>query len=167
MTKLGLLATVVPFVLLVLSAYAQTQSYPARPVRIVTTETGGGSDFVSRLLAQGIAGPLGQQVIVDNRAAIIAVDTELKSNPNGHTLFLYGNVVGLASADARYAALESMPGLRARDTDQPCTQCSRRPPVGSCGFGEGTGNARPCKGRPAQLRRRCGGGIHSSCRGTH
>ena len=45
----------------------RAQNYPIKPVRIVTFEPGGGGDFVARLIAQGISGPLGQQVIVENR----------------------------------------------------------------------------------------------------
>src|SRR3989304_5807440 len=45
------------------------QTFPNKPVRIVTAAAGGGSDFTARLIAQGISGPLGQPVIVDNRAS--------------------------------------------------------------------------------------------------
>ena len=45
------------------------QDYPNKPVRIVTAAAGGGSDFTARLIAQGISGPLGQPVIVDNRGS--------------------------------------------------------------------------------------------------
>jgi tripartite-type tricarboxylate transporter receptor subunit TctC len=72
-----------------------SQTYPNRPIRIVTTEPGGGSDFVSRLIGQGISGLLGQQVVVDNRAGIIAVQTVAKAAPDGYTLILYGNVIWL------------------------------------------------------------------------
>jgi tripartite-type tricarboxylate transporter receptor subunit TctC len=72
-----------------------SQNYPSRPVRIVTSEPGGSSDFVSRLIGQGISSALGQQVVVDNRAGIIAVQTVAKAAPDGHTLLLYGNVVWL------------------------------------------------------------------------
>ncbi len=44
------------------------QNYPTKPIRIVTSGVGGSADFVARLIAQGVTGSLGQQVIVDNRA---------------------------------------------------------------------------------------------------
>jgi tripartite-type tricarboxylate transporter receptor subunit TctC len=46
------------------------QDYPNRPIRIVTSEAGGGGDFITRIVAQGISGPLGQPVIVDNRTSV-------------------------------------------------------------------------------------------------
>lgn len=44
------------------------QTYPVNPIRIVTAEPGGGHDFAARMIAQGIAPALGQQVIVENRS---------------------------------------------------------------------------------------------------
>jgi hypothetical protein len=67
-----------PICLLVLGAqplFAQTtpagsgQAYPSRPVRIITSEAGGGTDFAARLVAHGISGPLGQPVIIDTRGS--------------------------------------------------------------------------------------------------
>ena len=43
------------------------QAFPAKPIRIVAAEVGGASDFTARLVAQGISGPLGESVIVENR----------------------------------------------------------------------------------------------------
>ena len=43
------------------------QSYPNKPIRIVTSEPGGGLDFSARLIAPGLTATLGQQVIIDNR----------------------------------------------------------------------------------------------------
>src|SRR3990172_7322128 len=65
------------------------QSYPNKTVRIVTTETGGSSDFASRLIAQGLTGSLGQPVIVDNRAGgVIPGEIVSKAPPDGYTLLL-------------------------------------------------------------------------------
>jgi tripartite-type tricarboxylate transporter receptor subunit TctC len=48
-------------------AYAQ-QSFPNRPVRIITPNTAGGSsDVIARLLAHKLTEGWGQQVVVDNR----------------------------------------------------------------------------------------------------
>ncbi len=66
--------------------------YPARPIRLlVPLAAGGGSDFVSRLLAQRLTEAWGQQVVVDNRpggSAIIATELLAKASPDGHTLLL-------------------------------------------------------------------------------
>src|ERR671919_644766 len=72
------------------SACAQEQA--GKPIRIVTTAVGGGGDFVARLLAQAISGPLGQPVIVDNRAAgVIVGELVLRAPPDGHTLLVASN----------------------------------------------------------------------------
>jgi tripartite-type tricarboxylate transporter receptor subunit TctC len=75
------------------------QTFPTKPVRIVTAAAGGGSDFTARLIAQGITGPLGQPVIVDNRSSggIIAGEVMSKSAPDGHTLFLGGASIWIVS----------------------------------------------------------------------
>ena len=68
------------------------QSFPQRLVRIVTTEPGGGGDFASRLIAQGLSANIGQQVIVDNRGGgAISIETVAKAPPDGYTLLLYGS----------------------------------------------------------------------------
>lgn len=88
-----------PFVIaLVLTAAstAQAQSFPVKPIRIITSGVGGAGDVASRLVAQGIAPALGQQVIVDNRASgPIPVEVTLKSPADGYTLMLYGSTVWL------------------------------------------------------------------------
>ena len=88
-----------PFVIaLVLTAAStvQAQSFPAKPIRIITSGVGGAGDVASRLVAQGIAPALGQQVIVDNRASgPIPVEVTLKSPADGYTLMLYGSTVWL------------------------------------------------------------------------
>ena len=71
------------------------QDYPNRPIRIVTGSVGGGSDFTSRQIASGISGPLGQPVIVENRASIIASEVVSKAPPDGYTLLVGGAGVWL------------------------------------------------------------------------
>lgn len=76
----------------VTAAYCQT--YPAKPIRIVTAEAGGGADFMARLLAQGYTASLGQQSVVDNRggaSGAIAAQAVAKSAPDGYTLLFYSN----------------------------------------------------------------------------
>ena len=79
-------------VLMLWAAAAAGQEYPGKPIRIVTSGLGGGNDFVSRVIAQGIAGPLGQPVTVENRGGSVTVPGEAvaKAPPDGYTLLLIG-----------------------------------------------------------------------------
>ena len=67
-------------------------SYPDRPIRLVGPfPAGGGTDTVSRLLAQKLSLRLGQQVVVENRAGAsgnIGVDMIAKAAPDGYTMGL-------------------------------------------------------------------------------
>ena len=70
------------------------QSYPSRPIRIITVEAGAGADYVARLIAQGISIPLGQSVVVVNQG-LVAVQVVQNSPPDGHTLLTYGGTFWL------------------------------------------------------------------------
>src|SRR5262249_7972396 len=67
------------------------QAYPTKTVRIVTAGIGGGSDFTSRLIAQGITGSLTQPVIVENRPSNLTGEIVAKAAPDGYTLLLVGS----------------------------------------------------------------------------
>ena len=70
------------------------QDYPNKPIRIVTSEAGGGNDIQARLIAQGLAGALGEQVVVENRpSGVIPGEIVSKAPPNGYTLLLYNNTL--------------------------------------------------------------------------
>ena len=71
-----------------------SQNYPNKPIRIVTSEPGGGNDIVARLVAEGLTASLGQRVIVDNRG-IIAAEIAAKATPDGYTLLIYGSNIWL------------------------------------------------------------------------
>lgn len=66
------------------------QDYPNRPIRIVTATAGGGSDFIARTIAQGISGPLGQPLIIDNRSGPRTGETAAKAAPDGYTFIVQG-----------------------------------------------------------------------------
>src|SRR5262245_14979358 len=67
------------------------QDYPNRTIRIVTGGVGGGNDLISRLIGQGIAGSLGQQVIVENRSGgFIQGEIVAKAPADGYTLLVNG-----------------------------------------------------------------------------
>lgn len=78
--------------LLLISCSAAAQSFPTKPVRImVGSAAGGGTDIISRLVAQKLSESWGQQVIVENRtgaSATLAADYVVKSAPDGHTVVM-------------------------------------------------------------------------------
>ena len=73
------------------------QNFPTKPIRLLTAAAGSGSDFTARLVAQGISGPLGQQVIVDNRGnGFIAAEVVARTPADGYTLTLQGGAFHIA-----------------------------------------------------------------------
>ncbi len=71
---------------------AFSQNFPHKPIRMVSPGPGGGADFAARLIAQGISGPLGQQVIVENRpTGVIPGEIVARALPDGYTLLVSGN----------------------------------------------------------------------------
>ncbi len=73
---------------------AAAQSWPGRPVRIVTNEPGAGLDFTARVMAQKLTANLGYQFIVENRGGgggTIAAELVMRATPDGHTLLWHNN----------------------------------------------------------------------------
>lgn len=74
-------------------AFAQdAERYPARPIRfIVPASAGGPSDVVARLVAQRLAEPLGQPVVVENMPGaglMLGTSAVAKARPDGYTMLL-------------------------------------------------------------------------------
>ena len=85
-------ALIISVGMMVLSAGALfSQDFPSRPIRIVTSQPGGGNDIAARIIAQGISGPLGQAVIVENRPNIASKDIAARAQPDGYTLYGVGS----------------------------------------------------------------------------
>ena len=55
--------------LLVTAGAACAQSYPDKPIRIVTFGAGGTNDLMARAVAQDLTRPFNQPIVVDNRPA--------------------------------------------------------------------------------------------------
>jgi len=71
---------------------ADAEPWPAKPVRIVVAyPPGGGIDILARQLADKLAAPWGQPVVVENKPGantIVAADAVAKSSPDGHTILM-------------------------------------------------------------------------------
>lgn len=78
--------------------------YPTKPIRLVVpSATGGGTDIIARLIAQGLSDSWHQTVVVDNRGGaggVAGVTIVAKqSAPDGYTMLL-GSVGHLAFVPA-------------------------------------------------------------------
>ena len=79
-----------------LSAGSAAQEFPGKPVRLIVPGTGNSFDIAARQIAQAIAGPLGQPVIVDNRPpGVIPGQVVAQAAPDGHTLLYSANSLWL------------------------------------------------------------------------
>ena len=91
-----------------LLAMAQAKdSYPNRPIRIITGSPGSTSDLSARFVAQKLTERWGQQAVVDNRpgaGGIIGVEIGARSAPDGYTIIV-GHVGTHASAQVLHKNL--------------------------------------------------------------
>jgi tripartite-type tricarboxylate transporter receptor subunit TctC len=85
-----------------LSAAAQAEKYPNRPIRmLVPFAPGGGTDITARLIAANVTAAFGQQVIVDNRAGgggTIGAETAVRAAPDGYTIIMVSGSYGTNAA---------------------------------------------------------------------
>jgi len=75
------------------TAQTSTAPYPNRPIRMIAPSSAGGPvDVLARVVGQGLAEALGQQIVIDNRpgaAGLIGTELVAKAAPDGYTL-LFG-----------------------------------------------------------------------------
>jgi tripartite-type tricarboxylate transporter receptor subunit TctC len=71
---------------------AGAQDYPAKPVRVILSVPAGATpDVTARLVTPGLAGALGQPLVVDNRGGaggLIGAEIAAKATPDGYTIFI-------------------------------------------------------------------------------
>lgn len=101
-------ASLAAFIMAATSAYVAAQSYPSKPIRLITPyPPGGGVDATARIIGQALSEGLGQQVVIDNRGGASGrIGTELasKAPADGYNLLL-GSVAPNAIIPAAYAKL--------------------------------------------------------------
>jgi len=96
-----LLARLAPAVLLLAASLAPTpaqtqsqtpsQSWPARPLRVIVSQAAGGTpDIICRLIMDRLSRALGQQIVVDNRPGggnVIGAQAAARAEPDGYNFF--------------------------------------------------------------------------------
>ncbi len=74
-------------------------NYPGHPLRVLSsTAAGGANDITARAVGEKLSERIGQPVLVDNRPGgngVIAMDTLVRSTPDGYTMLSSGNLVVL------------------------------------------------------------------------
>lgn len=76
-------------------AFAQAPpgaGYPTKPIRLVSSSVGSGTDSATRMVVPGMTVSLGQQIIIDNRpGGIMQGEIVRKAQADGYTLLSVGN----------------------------------------------------------------------------
>src|SRR5256714_4767984 len=102
------------FTLVLHMGIAAAQTYPTKPLKLVTPfPPGGSADVIARLAAERLGDGLGQPVVVDNRqgaGGMVGNDYASKQPPDGYTLLL---ITGAYPVQA--AMLKSLPFDPLRD----------------------------------------------------
>lgn len=74
------------------TAFAQSDNYPSRPVKlIVPYAAGGGTDAIARLVANGVGEKLGQSMVVENNGTAggnVASQLASKADADGYTVLM-------------------------------------------------------------------------------
>ena len=78
--------------LLAWTAAAQADNWPDKPITIVVPSAPGGStDFVARLIGEGLGKALGQPIVIDNKAGAagnLGTEAVARAKPDGNTLLM-------------------------------------------------------------------------------
>ena len=110
--RMKLALSILAIVSAVHAAFAQTPSYPDRPISMVVTfAAGGSSDVLARAVAAAMSPGLGQQIAVDDRPGAggqIGAEAVARAAPDGYTV-LFGTNGTLGIGPALYKHLRYDP----------------------------------------------------------
>jgi tripartite-type tricarboxylate transporter receptor subunit TctC len=85
----------------ILTAEAQAQSWPSRPVRIVVpSPPAGGTDIIARVMADNFSKVFKQQFFVENRPGagnMIGIESVARAAPDGYTFLMTASTLSLNS----------------------------------------------------------------------
>jgi tripartite-type tricarboxylate transporter receptor subunit TctC len=94
--NIGMSALALSIALVVSSGLAGAQTWPSKPIRLISPFVpGGGASLLARLVAPDLTEALGQSIVVDNRGGaggVIGTEIAAHARPDGYTL-----VMGTAS----------------------------------------------------------------------
>lgn len=109
------------------SPFAQAPTWPVKPVKLVVGfAPGGAADYVARALSELLARPLGQAIVIENRAGAgssIAAEYVARSAADGYTI-----LIASPSSISVNPAVNPKLGYSARDL-APVTRVSSSPLV--------------------------------------
>ncbi|MEY2619080.1 MAG: hypothetical protein RL522_2082 [Pseudomonadota bacterium] len=96
-----------------LAALAQgAAAFPRKPLRIVVPNApGGAADITARTIAQAIAGPLGQSVVIENKVGaggVVAGELVARAEPDGHTMLLVSSGTAVSAALFRQLPFDTL-----------------------------------------------------------
>ena len=138
---------------------ASGQIYPTKPIRIITAPAGAGNDFMARVIAQGLTGSLGQQLVVDNRPAGIIGELVAKAQADGYTLLAVGSVLWLTPFLQDNVRVRPGEGLFTDLSHIKVAQYACRASLGLGKFRQGADRFGPIEARAVQL---CSGATGAS-----
>ena len=119
------------------------QAYPSKPVRVIVPFAAGGpADNYARFISQRLQDAMGQPFIVDNRpgaGSVIGTDAVAKSAPDGYTLQLMRDFVGVAPINYSDLVLVANPALPANNLKELIARAKKMPgKINYASSGQGT-----------------------------
>jgi tripartite-type tricarboxylate transporter receptor subunit TctC len=81
--------------MLLAAGMACGQNYPEKSIRLLTPPPGGSTEFASRLLADAVAGSLGQRLVIEGRPGQVGAEIAAQAPPDGYTALHFTNLIWL------------------------------------------------------------------------